>query len=114
MPSKRERRIRVLVTLALLAANLVAANGLLSSWASARLDLTRDRMFSISPATRRLLASHPASGIIGPFHFDAYGDVLPSPITIVRAVRGGGDDSVESIAGGTVEAVIRPPRRLIR
>src|SRR5205814_6936387 len=56
-PTPRERRVRVLVTLGLLAANLLAFNGLLASWASARLDLTRDRMFSISPATRRLLGS---------------------------------------------------------
>jgi len=57
MPSKRERRVGVIVTLALLAGNLIALNALLSSWASARIDLTQDRLFSISPATRRLLAS---------------------------------------------------------
>ena len=56
-PTARERRVRVLVTLGLLAANLLAFNALLASWAGARLDLTRDRMFSISPATRRLLGS---------------------------------------------------------
>jgi ABC-2 type transport system permease protein len=55
--ASRKRRVGVLVTLLLLAGNLVALNALLSSWASARLDLTRDRMFSISPATRRLLSS---------------------------------------------------------
>src|SRR5436309_5176610 len=57
MTTKRQRRVGVMITLALLAGNLVATNGILSSWASARLDLTRDRMFSISPATRSLLAS---------------------------------------------------------
>ncbi len=55
--STRQRRIGVVVTLALLAGNLLAFNGLLSAWASARIDLTQDRRFSISPATRRLLAS---------------------------------------------------------
>jgi ABC-2 type transport system permease protein len=44
-------------TLALVAANLVVFNAILSPWAAARLDLTRDRAFSISPATRRLLGS---------------------------------------------------------
>ena len=47
----------MLVTVALLAGNLVAFNSLLAAWSGARLDLTQDRMFSISPATRRLLHS---------------------------------------------------------
>src|SRR5206468_1220040 len=54
---KRKRVLGVLGTLGLLALNLVAMNALLSAWASARVDLTRDRMFSISPATRNLLGS---------------------------------------------------------
>lgn len=57
LPTKRERLLRQLATLALVAANVVAFNALVSPWASARLDLTRDRAFSISPATRRLLGS---------------------------------------------------------
>jgi ABC-2 type transport system permease protein len=57
IPSKRERLVSQLVTLALVAANLVVFNAILSPWAAARLDLTRDRAFSISPATRRLLGS---------------------------------------------------------
>jgi len=55
--SARRRRTRVLVTLALLAGNLVAFNGLIAAWPGARLDLTRDQLFSISPATRKLLQS---------------------------------------------------------
>src|SRR5262245_20603916 len=57
MPSKRERLTHQLVTLGLVAANLVAFNAIISPLASARLDLTRDQAFSISPATRRLLGS---------------------------------------------------------
>src|SRR5690349_5029717 len=56
-PSKRQRIAGQLVTLALVAANLIAFNAILAPWAGARLDLTRDRAFSISPATRRLLSS---------------------------------------------------------
>src|SRR5262249_25077638 len=56
-PSVRERRTRMLVTLVLLAANLVAFNALVAGWPGARLDLTADRSFSISPATRKLLGS---------------------------------------------------------
>ncbi len=55
--SKRRRQVGVAVTLALLAANLVAFNTLISGWGSARLDLTRDRVFSISGATRKLAGS---------------------------------------------------------
>ena len=43
MDTKRGRRVGVAITLVLLAANLIAFNTLLSGWASARLDLTRDR-----------------------------------------------------------------------
>ena len=55
--SKRQRLTRQWVTLALIGANLIAMNAILSPWAAARLDLTRDQAFSISPATRRLLGS---------------------------------------------------------
>jgi ABC-2 type transport system permease protein len=56
-PSKKSRLLAQLLTLALVAANLVAFNAILSPWASARIDLTRDRSFSISPATRKILTS---------------------------------------------------------
>ncbi len=55
--STRERLARQLATLALVAANLVAFNAVLAPGGWGRLDLTRDRAFSISPATRRLLQS---------------------------------------------------------
>jgi branched-chain amino acid transport system substrate-binding protein len=67
-----------------------------------------------STVTRNLLAAHPRRGITAPFSFDSSGDVLPSPITIVRAERGGGDDTIESIDGASIERVIRPLRSLIR
>jgi ABC-2 type transport system permease protein len=57
LPTRRERVVHQLVTLALIGANLVAFNALLSPWAAARMDLTRDHVFSISPATRNLLHS---------------------------------------------------------
>ena len=55
--AKRRRHLGVMITLALLAANLVAFNALVSRFDSARIDLTRDRVFSISGATRRLVSS---------------------------------------------------------
>src|SRR5437870_1050221 len=51
------RQVGVAVTLALLGANLVAFSALISRWDVARLDLTRDQVFSISGATRKLVSS---------------------------------------------------------
>src|SRR5438094_9108468 len=51
------RHVVVAVTLALLGANLVAFSALVSRWDVARLDLTRDQVFSISGATRKLVSS---------------------------------------------------------
>jgi ABC-2 type transport system permease protein len=47
----------LLITLALVALNLVAFNALLSHWSAARIDLTEDRLYSISPATKRIISS---------------------------------------------------------
>lgn len=55
--TRRQRLIGVGITLALLAVNLLAFNALLSRWSNARIDLTAERKFSISPATRKLLGS---------------------------------------------------------
>jgi ABC-2 type transport system permease protein len=47
----------MLVTLGLLALNLIAVNYLISGWSTARIDLTEEGVFSISPATKRILTS---------------------------------------------------------
>ena len=57
MDTKRSRVMGVVVTLALLGANLIALNALISRVDLARLDLTRDRAYSISGATRKLVSS---------------------------------------------------------
>ena len=46
----------LVVTLVLIALNLVVFNVLLANWPSLRVDLTEDRAYSISPATRRILS----------------------------------------------------------
>jgi len=54
----RNRRFAALaVTAVLVGLNLAALNYLLAGWSTARIDLTQDGMFSISPATERLLTS---------------------------------------------------------
>jgi ABC-2 type transport system permease protein len=57
MTTTRQRHTALLVTLLLAAANLVAFNLIVSGCSGARLDLTADSRFSVSPATKRLLAS---------------------------------------------------------
>ncbi len=56
MIDRKHRLTSLAVTLALAALNLIALNFLVSGWSTARLDLTEERLFSISPATKRLLA----------------------------------------------------------
>jgi DNA-binding SARP family transcriptional activator/ABC-type branched-subunit amino acid transport system substrate-binding protein/streptogramin lyase len=64
--------------------------------------------------TRQLFTIRVRHGIIGDFGFDRRGDVTPAPITILRAARGGGANSVMSYQGAAIVRVVRPPRSLIR
>lgn len=55
-----QRRTRILslsLTLALVALNLIALNILVAPWTRGRIDMTQDRIYSISPATRKVLAN---------------------------------------------------------
>ena len=57
MIERRKLYTSLFLTLLHVAANLVAANALLSFWSGARVDLTEDRLYSISPATKRILGN---------------------------------------------------------
>jgi len=61
----------------------------------------------------QLLRVRQDKGLLGPVAFQATGDAVPSPVTIVRADRAGGNDAIESHAGATVVRVITPPRSLV-
>jgi DNA-binding SARP family transcriptional activator/ABC-type branched-subunit amino acid transport system substrate-binding protein/streptogramin lyase len=61
----------------------------------------------------QLLRVRMPDGLLGPVAFEASGDAVPSPVTIVRAQRGGGDDAIESHSGGRVVTVLTPPRSLV-
>jgi branched-chain amino acid transport system substrate-binding protein len=65
-------------------------------------------------ATRELLATHVRQGILGDLEFDANGDTTSNPVTVLRAVRGGGSSRVGSYDGADIVSVIRPPARLVR
>lgn len=57
MDDRRARILSLAWTALLVALNLAALNFLVADWSTARLDLTENREFSISPATRRILGS---------------------------------------------------------
>lgn len=56
MADRKQRLTSLILTIVLVALNLIALNYLVASWSSARIDLTEEGLFSISPATKRLLA----------------------------------------------------------
>jgi ABC-2 type transport system permease protein len=56
MANRRTLIASLTLTLALIAFNLVAFNALLSGWATARIDLTQDNLYSISDSTRKILS----------------------------------------------------------
>ncbi|MDH3627438.1 MAG: GldG family protein [Acidobacteriota bacterium] len=57
MKTRKKRMASLGLTVLLTVVNLVAFNYLISGWSAARLDLTQDRLFSISGATRNVLGS---------------------------------------------------------
>jgi hypothetical protein len=69
---------------------------------------------SRASVTRELLALRVKDGILGDFRFTATGDTTTTPITILRAQRGGGLRVIYGYEGGAVDRVIEPPPRLFR
>jgi YVTN family beta-propeller protein len=55
-----------------------------------------------------LRATHLADSLIGPVSFDARGDVVPRPVTILRAEHGGGPMVIAGTAGAAIDRVIKP------
>ena len=55
--NRKNQIISLSLTLALLGLNLIAFNMLTAGWSTARLDLTQDRVYSTSGATKRILGS---------------------------------------------------------
>jgi DNA-binding SARP family transcriptional activator/ABC-type branched-subunit amino acid transport system substrate-binding protein len=67
--------------------------------------------------TKQLLATQVEDGILGDVRFDGNGDVVPSPITILRVKRGGqgmSPSTTDWADGAIVERVITPPPRLVQ
>jgi ABC-2 type transport system permease protein len=57
MVSHKPRLISLVLTIVLGAGNLAALNYLVAGWSTARVDLTAEGLYSISPATRRILTN---------------------------------------------------------
>ncbi|MEP6909503.1 MAG: BTAD domain-containing putative transcriptional regulator [Actinomycetota bacterium] len=63
---------------------------------------------------RELFATQMKDGILGSFTFSATGDTTSTPITILRAQRGGGPKVVAGYEGSVIDRVIEPSRHLSR
>jgi ABC-type branched-subunit amino acid transport system substrate-binding protein len=77
--------------------------------ALARSDGTR------ASVTRALATTRLANSIAGPLAFNRYGEPVPSPIRVLRAVRPVPKSPFvyNGNAGGEVEDVLTPPARLV-
>jgi ABC-type branched-subunit amino acid transport system substrate-binding protein len=76
--------------------------------AIARSDGTRD---SVVAALRRTRVER---GLLGSIAFDAEGDITRAPVTVFRALRGGGSGLVTSTDGAEPVRVISVPSELLR
>jgi len=63
---------------------------------------------------RELFRSKVTRGLLGDFSFDENGDISESPITILRAERGGGANTILSFEGAVIDRVERPEGVLVR
>ncbi len=96
----------LLVTLALFALNLVAFNALLAGWSTARVDLTEDRLYSISPATKRILANLEEDVLIlGFFSKRTHPKLAPLVPQIVDML-----DEYRALSRGRLQVEISDPR----
>jgi YVTN family beta-propeller protein len=84
------------------AAVYAAQAGEIMLGAIARSDGTR------AGVARSLRATHLADSLVGPISFDAHGDVVPRPVTILRAEHGGGPMVIAGTDGATIDRVIEP------
>lgn len=93
------------LTLALLALNLLAFNVLVSGWSGGRLDLTQDRIYSTSPATERILASLDDNLLIrGYFSKRTHPKLAPLIPEIIDLL-----DEYRALSGGRLQVEIIDP-----
>jgi branched-chain amino acid transport system substrate-binding protein len=61
-----------------------------------------------------LFRTNVVAGLLGDFTFDENGDISESPVTILRALRGGGSNTVLSFEGARIVSIERPQASLVR
>jgi ABC-type branched-subunit amino acid transport system substrate-binding protein len=76
--------------------------------AIARSDGTRESVI------RELFRTDVKRGLLGDFTFDENGDISESPITILRAQRAGGGNTILSFEGAQIVRIERPQASLVR
>ena len=106
MSANRDRMASLVLTLGLLAVNLVAFNVLLAAWRPLRVDLTEDRRYSISSATRRILdgLDEPVT-VRGYFSSRTHPKLAPLVPQIVDLL-----EEYRAVSGGRVRVEIVDPR----
>ncbi len=62
---------------------------------------------------RQLLAARTTDGILGDFRITSSGDTTLQEVTLLRVVRGGGEQRLASYEGARLVARLVPPRRLV-
>ena len=61
-----------------------------------------------------LFQTRVVGGLLGDFTFDENGDISESPVTILRAVRSGGSNTILSFEGAEIVRIERPQASLVR
>ncbi len=102
----RQQRLGQLgLTTVLVAFNLIALNFLVSGWSTARLDLTEEHLFSISPATERILTNLDEDlTIYGYFSKRTHPKLAPLVPQLVDLL-----DEYRAVSGGRVHVEILDP-----
>ena len=103
--NKKKFRASLLLTVALVGLNLIALQVLVSGWSTARLDLTRDKLYSITPATERLLVSLEEDvAVYGYFSKKTHPKLAPLVPEIIDML-----DEYRAVSGGRVQVEIIDP-----
>lgn len=95
----------LVVTLVLIALNLVVFNVLLANWPSLRVDLTEDRAYSISPATRRILSGLDEDVLISGYFSNRTHPKLSPLVAPIKDLL----DEYQAMSGGRVRVEIIDP-----
>jgi ABC-2 type transport system permease protein len=102
---KKKFQTSLLLSIALVVLNLIAFQILISGWSTARLDLTRDHLYSITPATERLLVSLEEDvTIYGYFSKKTHPKLSPLVPEIIDML-----DEYRAVSGGQVHVEIIDP-----